>query len=108
MMSIQMLHSIEELSNKFNVKFPLFKMSSRFFLYFEILFFLFWLSVLLITIFPYRNIFMSIMSIFILLMFVNGLWHVVWWGINKKYVPGLFTEPFYIVVFIIFYFQQFI
>jgi len=101
-LGIQLIHSIEELSNNFHNKFPLFKMKFKTFLTFEIIFFLFWLLVLLLSIFPFRNYFMGF---FIVLMFANGLWHLVWWGITKKYVPGLITAPLFIINFIIFYFK---
>lgn len=100
LLGIQLFHSIEEISNRFNEKFPLFKMSFRFFLSFEIIFFIFWLFVLLFQQFPIREYFMSF---FIVLMFGNGLWHLVWWGIVKKYVPGPITAPFFVITFLIFY-----
>ncbi len=105
MLGIQFLHSIEELSHNFHEKFPLFKMSFRFFLTFEIIFFSFWLAVILFQQFPLRS---HLINIFILLMFVNGLWHLVWWGVIKKYVPGLMTAPFFIITFLIYYFHKFL
>ncbi|HLA69233.1 MAG TPA: HXXEE domain-containing protein [Bacteroidota bacterium] len=35
----------------------------------------------------------------------NGLWHMVWWGIAKHYVPGLATAPLFVMTFIVYYFQ---
>ena len=102
MMAIQFFHSIEELSNKFHEKFPLLKMSFRFFLTFEISFFVFWLLVFFAEQFPFRD---YLMAFFIILMFTNGVWHIVWWGITRKYVPGLVTAPFFVITFLIFYFK---
>lgn len=102
LLGIQVLHSIEELKSGFHTKFPLFKMNQSTFLSFEIFFFLFWLSVLVFQGFPFRT---PLMAFFIILMFANGVWHLVWYGITKKYVPGLTTAPLFVIVFLIFYFQ---
>ncbi|PIN76128.1 hypothetical protein COV18_00750 [Candidatus Woesearchaeota archaeon CG10_big_fil_rev_8_21_14_0_10_37_12] len=99
---LQLVHSIEEITNKFNKKFPLFRMRLSTFILFEILFFGFFLAVFLISGFPARE---QIMAFFNILMFANGSWHLVWWGIEKKYVPGLFTAPFFVILFLMFYFQ---
>lgn len=99
---IQFFHSIEELSNMFHEKFPLFKMSFKFFLFFELFFFSFWVLVLLVEQFPARK---ELMSVFNVLMFINGWWHIVWWAIVKKYVPGLVTAPLFIIIFLVFYFK---
>jgi len=101
-LGVQFFHSIEELTQGFHKKFPLFKMSFRFFLTFEIIFFLFWLSVVLLKEFPFRE---YLMPIFIVLMFANGLWHLVWFGIVKKYVPGVLTAPLFVILFLVFYFS---
>ncbi len=52
--------------------------------------------------FPNRD---YLMGFFNVLMFANGLWHIAWFGIVKKYVPGLVTAPLFIITFLIFYFQ---
>jgi hypothetical protein len=41
-------------------------------------------------------------------MFTNGIWHIAWWGIEKKYVPGLVTAPLFVIAFSIFYYQLFL
>ena len=99
---IQFFHSIEELTNKFHKKFPFGKLKFKNFFLFEVLFLAFWLSILILDQLKYRNI---LMSIFILLMFANGIWHIVWWRMKKKYVPGIFTAPWFVIVFLFFYFQ---
>ncbi len=100
LLGIQFFHSIEELSTGFHKKFPLVQMKFRTFLLFEILFFSFWVSIFVLKDFQYRDQFMAFFNI---LMFANGLWHIVWWGVVKKYVPGLITAPLFIVAFAIFY-----
>jgi|GEM_PF-691841 len=101
MLGIQVFHSIEELTQNFHEKFPLLKMSFKFFLLFEILFLLFWITIFMLKDIPNR---FTLIAFFILLMFINGLWHIVWWGIKKKYVPGLITAPLFVIVFWSFYF----
>lgn len=99
---VQMVHSVEELSTGFHRKWYLFKMPFCNFLAFEMLFLSFFVSVLLVSAFPYRNL---VQEFFLVLMFANGLQHLVWWGVAKKYIPGLITAPLHIVVFLIFYFN---
>jgi len=77
-------------------------MKFRTFLIFEILFFSFWVAIFFAKEFQYRD---QAMAFFNLLMFANGIWHLVWWGIVKKYVPGLVTAPLFVITFMIFYFQ---
>ena len=102
LLGIQIFHSIEELSNGFHEKFPLVKMKFHTFLFFEILFFVFWVAVFFFKGFQYRDQFMAMFNV---LMFSNGLWHMVWWGIVKKYVPGLVTAPLFVITFLVFYFK---
>src|SRR3989344_7462798 len=87
---LQIIHSFEELSTGFHKRWYLFKMPFRVFLGFEVLFNLFWAIVLLSKQFPERQI---LLAIFIVLMFANGIQHLVWFGWEKKYVPGLLTAP---------------
>jgi len=102
MLGWQFVHSIEEATTNFHKKFPLLKMSLGAFTFFEALFQgLFWVVYLMHS-FPYREQFMAF---FIILMFANGLWHMVWWGIEKKYVPGLLTAPVFVIAFLFFYFS---
>ncbi len=98
----QLLHSIEELSTGFNKSWYLFKMPFRTFLIFEIIFSLFWLLVLALKGLPLRS---YLQSFFLVLMFANGIQHIVWWGVAKKYVPGLVTAFVHIGVFFVFYYS---
>ncbi len=98
----QITHSIEELATGFHKKWYLFKMPFSTFILFEIAFTMFWVGVLFITTFPYRQ---DLQRIFLVLMFANGVQHVIWWGVKKIYVPGLVTAFVHIVIFLSFYFQ---
>jgi hypothetical protein len=99
---VQIAHSIEELSTGFHKKWYLTPMPFWLFLTFEIVFTLFWIFVLLIPTFPYRE---TLQAFFFILMFANGVQHLVWAGSVKKYVPGLFTGTIHIVVFLTYYFK---
>lgn len=99
---VQFFHSVEELSTGFHKKWYLFKMPFWVFLTFEVLFALFWLVVLFNFNFPYREIFQAL---FLILMLANGVQHLVWSGVVKKYVPGLVTAPIHVLVFLTYYFQ---
>lgn len=99
---VQLVHSAEELSTGFHKKWYLSKMPFKYFLAFEVLFSLFWVSILLLVNFPARE---QLQAFFLLLMFANGVQHLIWWGVTKKYVPGLVTAFAHIAVFMTFYFM---
>ena len=99
---VQLIHSVEELTTGFHKKWFLFKMPFKTFLGFEILHNLFWLSVLILPSFPFRE---QLLAFFIVLMFANGIEHLIWAGSIKKYVPGLFTAPIHIILFLSFIFR---
>ena len=96
---VQLAHSIEELSTGFHKKWYLFKMPFWIFFLFEIVFTAFWVSVLLLTGFPHRE---SFQLAFLILMLANGIQHVIWACIVKKYVPGLVTAHLHILVFLLY------
>ncbi len=98
---IQLAHSIEELATGFHKKWYLAKLSFPLFLAFEITHNILWISVFVIDSFPGR---LQLIKFFLVLMFANGIQHVVWAGSVKKYVPGLATALLHIVNFTIFYF----
>ena len=100
LLGIQCLHSIEELFTGFHRKWYLFHMPFALFLGFEIIFLAFWVLVLLFPAMPSRY---TLMTFFNLLMFANGIQHLVWGGVEKKYVPGLLTAPIFVAVFMWFY-----
>jgi hypothetical protein len=99
---VQLAHSVEELTTGFHRRWYLFKMPFRVFLSFELLFSAFWIFVSLLSSFPNRE---NFQAFFLVLMFANGIQHLVWWGCEKNYVPGLITAFAHIAVFIVFYFK---
>ena len=101
---IQFAHAVEELLTGFHKKWYLFKMPFWIFFLFEILFSLFWILVLLIDLFPNRE---TLQTFFLVLMLANGIQHIIWWRIVKKYVPGLITAPLHIVVSLIYFLLTF-
>jgi len=98
---LQTAHSVEELSTGFHRKWYLFKMPFWAFLLFEIVFEVFWGSVVFLNQFPLRE---YLLPFFFALMFANGVQHIVWAGIAKRYIPGLITAPFHIILFLIIYY----
>lgn len=98
---VQLVHSAEELLTGFHRQWYLFKMPFSVFLLFEVVFSSFWVWVLLQADFPHR---IGLQMFFLILMFANGVQHIVWWGSVKKYVPGLITAFLHIAVFLAFYF----
>src|SRR3989339_1013415 len=102
---VQLLHSSEELLNNFHKKWFFRKLTFKFFLSFEIAHNIFWGLVIFIPTFPFR---FPLLGLFILLMFANGIEHVVWYMWEKKYVPGLLTAPVHIIIFIAFFFSYFL
>jgi hypothetical protein len=99
---VQLAHSQEEIWNGFEKVWPLWKMSRFTFVFFEILLSILIIGIYLIKSLPNREI---LMLSFNVLMFANGIWHLMWAGIKKHYVPGLFTAPVMIIVFLVFYFK---
>ncbi|OGE31964.1 hypothetical protein A2631_02485 [Candidatus Daviesbacteria bacterium RIFCSPHIGHO2_01_FULL_44_29] len=99
---VQIAHVLEELFTGFHKKWYAFKMPFWVFLLFELVFEGFWISVYFLQDFPNRQYFQAF---FLVLMFANGVQHIVWSGVAKKYVPGLITAPIHILVFLFFYFR---
>lgn len=97
LLGIQCLHSLEELSTGFHKKWYLFSMPFSVFLIFEIVFLSFWIFVWLMPTLSHKEL---LMAFFNLLMFANGIQHLVWAGVKKKYVPGLITAPLLIAAFL--------
>ena len=99
---LYLFHSQEEIYFHFEKVWPLWKMSRRFFIIMEILLSVFVISIIFIKTYPYR---IYLMSTFNIIMFANGIWHITGAALTKKYVPGLITAPFAVVLFLIYYFQ---
>lgn len=102
LVGIQVIHSFEEMYTRFDKHWPVWKMSRQTFITFEIIFSLLLLLVVFYKDFPGRLLFMQSFN---LLMFANGIWHLMWAGVVKKYVPGLITAPLFLVVFCVYYFS---
>ncbi len=105
MFFVQLLHSIEELLNNFHKRWFFKKLSFKFFLWFEIAHNIFWGLVIFIPTFPFK---LPLLGLFSLLMFANGIEHLVWYMWEKKYVPGLYTALIHIISFAVFFFSNII
>ena len=79
---IYLLHSQEEIYTHFEKVWPLWRMSREFFITMEVLLSILLISVIFIKIYPYR---IYLMSVFNLLMFANGIWHITGAVTLKKY-----------------------
>lgn len=101
-LGIHLLYSIEKLATGFHEKFPLFKMKFNTFLLIEIIWLAFWVAIFLAKQFVYRN---QLMAFFNVLVLGFGVWHLAWWGITKKYVPGLIASFLFVITFLFFYFK---
>lgn len=87
--AIQLVHSFEELSMGFHKKWYAFKMPFWIFLLFEITFSFFWGVVIFAGVLGAKPM---LLSVFLLLMFANGIQHLVWFGVTRKYNPGFVTS----------------
>ncbi len=96
---IQVLHSVEEISTRFEKRWPLWRMRRSTFVIFEIAFTALFLSALFFS--PSFEVMFA--KAFIALMFANGIWHIFWAGSEKRYVPGLITAPLHVLNFIIYF-----
>lgn len=97
---LQFVHSLEEQLNDFHSKWPLMKITRTQFELFEIGFQTFWFLPFIFHNFIGRDV---LLWFFPLLMFANGVWHIIWFWFfekGKRYVPGLLTAPLFILIFI--------
>ena len=99
---VQCIHGSEALIMGAHREWYLFTMPFWVLLLWEIVFLGFWSTVYVVPGFPWRE---HLEALFLVLMFANGLQHIVWWGTRKSYVPGIFTAPLHVVVFLAFYFS---
>jgi len=97
---IQLAHSIEELLTGFNRKWFITNLSFPNMLICEIVHLISWILVTQIVQKPSR---IDILFIFLSLMLLNGSQRIAWAITAKRYVPGLFTAPFHLVNFALFY-----
>jgi hypothetical protein len=97
---IQLIHSQEEIWTGFHKRWFVFTMPRWVFIAFEVLFSI---PILLFMANPNLNLAKIYMPIFALLMLINGLGHMVWGLVERKYVPGLITAPLFVLIFIFYY-----
>jgi hypothetical protein len=97
----QLLHSQEEIWTGFHKRWFVFKMPIWVFITFEILFSIPIILYMAIPSLPFAE---GYMKLFALLMLINGIEHLVWALVEKKYVPGLYTSPLFLVIFVFYYF----
>lgn len=96
----QLVHSQEEIWTGFYKRWFVFTMPRWVFLAFEVLFSLFTIAYMVKPDLPLAEV---LMPAFALVMFINGIGHIVWGLIAKSYVPGLITAPLFVAVFAIYY-----
>ncbi len=94
--AIQIVHAQEEIWTGFHKRWFVFTMSRWVFVTFEVLFSLTIIAYVLRPDLPLSH---TYMSLFALAMLINGIGHIVWGLVVKKYVPGLITAPFLVAVF---------
>ena len=97
---VQLIHSQEEIWTDFHKKWFVFKMPRWFFVTFE--------SVLSLTILfyilkPSLLPIQVVLPMFALAMLVNGVGHIVWGLVERKYVPGLITAPLFLAIFVMYF-----
>lgn len=90
-------HQIEEYINEFWEVFPLYDMSKNVFIIFNVMVNLFLIPV---WVYLWHNKLwaVNIARLFLMLMRVNGIWHIGWSIYLHQYMPGLITGIMFIVV----------
>ncbi len=97
---IQLAHSQEEIWTRFHRRWFVFTMPRWLFIIFELVVSLVIIAYIVKPHLPLSHMFMSV---FALIMFINGIGHIVWGLVTKSYVPGLVTAPLFVVVFCAYY-----
>ena len=97
---IQLVHSQEEIWTGFHKRWFVFTMPRWVFITFEVLFSLPIIAYISDSHLPFTNVYMPA---FALTMLINGIEHIVWGLVSKKYVPGLVTAPLFVIVFVFYY-----
>lgn len=96
----QLVHSQEEIWTGFHKRWFVFTMPKWVFVAFEVLFSIPIIAYLINPELPFAN---GYMQVFALLMLINGVEHVIWALVEKRYVPGLITAPLFVIIFIFYY-----
>lgn len=99
----QLLHSQEEIWTDFHKKWFVFTMPRWSFVGFEAVLSIFIVLYLFKPELPFANQFMILFS---LVMFINGIGHIVWALVKRSYVPGLITAPIFVILFCLYYFKE--
>ena len=99
---VQLIHSQEEIWTNFHRRWFVFKMPRWVFISFEIVLSAF---IVLYMIQPGIAPVSVVVPIFALVMLINGLEHVIWGLVEKRYVPGLVTAPAFIIIFLAYFFE---
>ena len=97
---IQLVHSQEEIWTGFNKRWFVFTMPRWAFITFEVLFSIPIVAYIINPHLLFANVYVPV---FALIMFINGIGHIVWGLVKKSYVPGLVTAPLFVAVFVFYY-----
>ena len=96
----QLVHSQEEIWTGFNRIWFVFTMPLWAFVAFEVLFSV---PIVAYIVDPKLPLAHWYMPLFALVMLINGVGHIVWGLVERRYVPGLITAPFFVVLFSLYY-----
>lgn len=96
----QLVHSQEEIWTNFHKRWFVFTMPRWAFVTFEVLFAI---PIVVYMVNPNLPLASIYMSAFALVMFINGIGHIVWALVEKSYVPGLITAPVFVAIFVFYY-----
>jgi len=90
-------HQVEEYIYKFWEVFPLYDMSKTVFIIFNVMVNLFLIPVW-VCLWHNKLWAVNIARLFLMLIMVNGIWHIGWSIYLHQYMPGLITGIMFIVV----------
>ncbi len=97
---IQLLHSQEEMWTGFHKKWFVTKLPLWLFVAFEIILSAAIIAYIFSPTLPGAQTFMPW---FIFAMLLNGMEHIIWGAVEKRYVPGLATAPLFVILFGFYY-----
>ncbi len=96
----QLVHAQEEIWANFHKRWFVFTMPRWIFITFEVVFSAVIVAYIVKADLAFAGIFVPL---FCLTMFVNGIGHIVWGLVTKKYVPGLVTAPILSILFVLYF-----
>jgi len=97
-------HQVEEYVYKFWVNFPLYDMPKMVFVVLNIAIDLLVLA-LIIGIWKNKKITIPLLRIFIVLITINGLWHIIWTIASNSYQAGLVTGIGFLLIHLFFLYR---